>query len=138
MSTTTDATIPAEKEAVKAPEKVKDTQTKAPKKTEKTKKEAAKPSEDDSVDVGRLDLRVGRIVHVEKHPDAENLYVEKIDLGEGTPRTVISGLAKYVPLDQMQNRLVVCVCNLKPAKMRGIESQAMVASFMNSDNLYSI
>jgi tRNA-binding EMAP/Myf-like protein len=52
--------------------------------------------------------------------------VEKIDLGEGSPRTVISGLVRHVPLELMQDRLVVCVCNLKPAKMRGIESQAMV------------
>ncbi|KAI6191132.1 Lysosomal protective protein [Aphelenchoides bicaudatus] len=105
---------------------------KAPKKAENKKDApkkdggAAKPEENDAVDVGRLDLRVGRIVHVEKHPDADALYVEKIDLGEGQPRTVISGLVKHVPLDKMQDRLVVCVCNLKPAKMRGIESQAMI------------
>jgi len=61
-----------------------------------------------------------------KHPDADALYVETIDLGEEQPRTVVSGLVRFVPLEQMQNRLVVCVCNLKPAKMRGVESQAMV------------
>ncbi|CAD5229193.1 unnamed protein product [Bursaphelenchus okinawaensis] len=80
----------------------------------------------DGVDIGRLDLRVGLIREAKKHPDAEALYVETIDLGEDKPRTVISGLVKHVPLDQMQNRLVVCLCNLKPVKMRGIESQAMV------------
>jgi len=83
-------------------------------------------AEDLQIDVGRLDLRIGRIIEAKKHPDADALYVETIDLGEGTPRTVVSGLVKFVPLDQMQNRLVVCLCNLKPAKMRGIESQAMV------------
>lgn len=36
----------------------------------------------------RLDIRVGKIVEVEMHPDADTLYVEKIDLGEGEPRTV--------------------------------------------------
>ncbi|CAD5234647.1 unnamed protein product [Bursaphelenchus xylophilus] len=80
----------------------------------------------DEVDIGRLDLRVGLIREAKKHPDAEALYVETIDLGEEKPRTVISGLVKHIPLDQMQNRLVVCLCNLKPVKMRGIESQAMV------------
>ncbi|KAK6751177.1 hypothetical protein RB195_002881 [Necator americanus] len=81
---------------------------------------------DDTIDIGRLDLRVGRIIKCEKHPDADALYVEQIDVGESTPRTVVSGLVRHVPLDQMQNRLVVVLCNLKPAKMRGVESRAMV------------
>lgn len=74
----------------------------------------------------RLDIRVGKIVEVSKHPDADSLYVEKIDLGEAVPRTIVSGLAKWVPIDQMENRLVAVLCNLKPAKMRGVESQGMV------------
>ncbi|KAK6037589.1 putative methionine--tRNA ligase, beta subunit, partial [Cooperia oncophora] len=89
-------------------------------------KKADNAAADDQIDVGRLDLRVGRIVQCEKHPDADALYVEQIDVGEPAPRTVVSGLVKHVPLDQMQNRLVVVLCNLKPAKMRGIESRAMV------------
>lgn len=74
----------------------------------------------------RLDIRVGKIVEVSKHPDADSLYVEKIDLGEAVPRTIVSGLAKYVPIEQMENRFVAVLCNLKPAKMRGVESQGMV------------
>uniref|UniRef100_A0A7I4YPJ1 Methionine--tRNA ligase, cytoplasmic n=1 Tax=Haemonchus contortus TaxID=6289 RepID=A0A7I4YPJ1_HAECO len=89
-------------------------------------KKAGSATVDDQIDVGRLDLRVGRIVKCEKHPDADALYVEQIDVGESAPRTVVSGLVRHVPLDQMQNRLVVVLCNLKPAKMRGIESRAMV------------
>uniref|UniRef100_A0A0R3P9W0 Methionine--tRNA ligase, cytoplasmic n=1 Tax=Angiostrongylus costaricensis TaxID=334426 RepID=A0A0R3P9W0_ANGCS len=81
---------------------------------------------DDTIDIGRLDLRVGRIINCEKHPDADALYVEQIDVGESKPRTVVSGLVHHVPLNQMQNRLVVVLCNLKPAKMRGVESRAMV------------
>jgi len=62
-----------------------------------------------------------------QHPDADSLYVETIDFGEESgPRTVVSGLAGLVPLETMQNKMVVCVCNLKPQKMRGVESQAMV------------
>jgi len=74
----------------------------------------------------RLDLRVGRIVEVGQHPDAEKLYVEKIDLGEPSPRTVVSGLVDFVSVDEMRDRLVVVICNMKPAKMRGVESQGMV------------
>lgn len=83
---------------------------------------------DDSkpVDVSRLDLRVGRIMSAVKHPDADSLYVEQVDVGEEKPRTVVSGLVKLVPLDKMQNRMAVLLCNLKPAKMRGVTSEAMV------------
>ncbi|EDW47013.1 aminoacyl tRNA synthase complex-interacting multifunctional protein 1 [Drosophila sechellia] len=89
-----------------------------------TEKPAAAPEV--PVDVGRLDLRVGKIVEVGRHPDADSLYLEKIDCGEAAPRTVVSGLVKFVPLEEMQNRLVVVMCNLKPAKMRGVTSEAMV------------
>lgn len=73
-----------------------------------------------------MDIRVGKIVEISRHPDADALYVEKIDLGEEKPRTVVSGLVNFVPIEQMENRLVVVLCNLKPAKMRGIESNGMV------------
>lgn len=39
-----------------------------------------------------------------------------VDIGEAKPRTVISGLAKFVPIEEMQNRLIVLCCNLKPRK----------------------
>jgi len=78
-------------------------------------------------DVLRVDLRVGLVLSAEKHPEADNLYIEKIDCGDATgPRTVISGLARFIPLDSMTGRLVVVICNLKPAKMRGIISEGML------------
>lgn len=54
------------------------------------------------VSVSRLDIRVGLIKKVQKHPDADSLYVEEIDVGEELPRTVVSGLVKYIPLEEMQ------------------------------------
>uniref|UniRef100_A0AAG5DM83 tRNA-binding domain-containing protein n=1 Tax=Anopheles atroparvus TaxID=41427 RepID=A0AAG5DM83_ANOAO len=98
-------------------------------------KQAAAVVEEPPIDVGRLDMRVGRIVEVSRHPDADSLYVEKIDCGEANPRTVISGLVKYVPIEQMQNRMVVALCNLKPAKMRGILSEAMVMCASTPDKV---
>ncbi|XP_066152545.1 tyrosine--tRNA ligase, cytoplasmic [Euwallacea fornicatus] len=80
----------------------------------------------DEILPSRLDIRVGQIVEVGRHPDADALYVEKIDLGDGEPRTIVSGLVNYVPIEEMQNRKVIVLCNLKAAKMRGIESQGMV------------
>lgn len=65
------------------------------------KKPSAQVTEELKVDVSRLDLRVGRIITAEKHPDADALYVEKVDVGEPAPRTVVSGLVKHIPLDQV-------------------------------------
>ncbi|KAL0274251.1 UNVERIFIED_CONTAM: hypothetical protein PYX00_006722 [Menopon gallinae] len=96
-------------------------------------KGAAKQSGDEIIP-SRLDIRVGRIVEVARHPDADSLYVEKIDLGEETPRTVVSGLVNFVPIEEMKNRLVVVLCNLKPAKMRGVESAGMVLCASTADH----
>nr|XP_020656296.1 tyrosine--tRNA ligase, cytoplasmic [Pogona vitticeps] len=85
-----------------------------------------KNSDPEDVVPSRVDLRVGRVLSVGKHPDADTLYVERIDVGEPVPRTVVSGLVQFVPQEELQDRLVVLVCNMKPQKMRGIESQAML------------
>lgn len=76
--------------------------------------------------VSILDIRVGTIVECAQHPNADALYVEKIDVGEAAPRQVVSGLVKFVPLDRMQGARVLVLCNLKPAKMRDVESSGMV------------
>ena len=85
-------------------------------------------------DVSKLDLRVGKILSAERHPDAEKLYVEKVDLGEESgPRTVVSGLVDFMSAEDLVGRRCVLVCNLKPAKMRGIESAAMVLGASDAD-----
>lgn len=85
-----------------------------------------------------IDLRVGHILKAIKHPEADSLFVSTIAMGDkaGTDdtteyegqivRTVCSGLNGLVPLVEMQGRKVVVVANLKPVKMRGIKSCAMV------------
>jgi len=81
-----------------------------------------------------IDLRVGRIIDVKKHPDADGLYVEQIDIGEETgPRTVVSGLVHYIPIEEMRDKYLVAVCNLKPANMRGVKSFAMVLCATSKD-----
>ncbi|RVW28271.1 putative methionine--tRNA ligase [Vitis vinifera] len=106
------------------------------KKQRPTKSAEAKPkaAAEAEISISRLDIRVGLITKVQKHPDADSLYVEEIDVGEGSTRTVVSGLVKFIPLEEMQNRKVCVLCNLKPATMRGIKSQAMVLAASNSDH----
>lgn len=84
--------------------------------------------------MAKLDIRVGLIRKAQKHPDADSLYVEEIDVGEEAPRTVVSGLVKFIPLEEMQNRKVCVLCNLKPVAMRGIKSHAMVLAASNEDH----
>uniref|UniRef100_A0A8D1NR03 Aminoacyl tRNA synthetase complex interacting multifunctional protein 1 n=1 Tax=Sus scrofa TaxID=9823 RepID=A0A8D1NR03_PIG len=106
--------------------KVKEKVEKKGEKKEKKQQSVAGSADSKPVDVSRLDLRIGCITSARKHPDADSLYVEEVDVGETAPRTVVSGLVNHVPLEQMQNRMVILLCNLKPAKMRGVVSQAMV------------
>ncbi|XP_025964493.2 aminoacyl tRNA synthase complex-interacting multifunctional protein 1 isoform X2 [Dromaius novaehollandiae] len=129
---------PGPKDQIKGEDEEKKKKEKAEKKGEKKEKKqqpAAGSSDSKPVDVSHLDLRVGCIITAEKHPDADTLYVEQVDVGEASPRTVVSGLVKHVPLDQMQNRMAILLCNLKPAKMRGVVSQAMVMCASSPDKV---
>ncbi|KAL9254454.1 putative methionine--tRNA ligase [Drosera capensis] len=89
---------------------------------------------DTEISIARLDIRVGLIRNVQQHANADTLYVEEIDVGEDAPRTVVSGLVNYIPIEQMQDRKVCVLCNLKPATMRGIKSHAMVLAASDSEH----
>ncbi|XP_074292115.1 uncharacterized protein LOC141618969 [Silene latifolia] len=75
---------------------------------------------------GLLDIRVGKVLKAWRHPDADTLYVEEVDIGEDEPRTICSGLVKFVNIDLLQDRKVVVLANLKPRNMRGIKSSGML------------
>jgi len=105
---------------------------------EKKKTDAApakKPEEELPVDVSRLDFRIGKIIAAKRHPDADSLYVEEIDIGEEKNRTVCSGLVRFLGLEDLHGKTVVLLCNLKPAKMRGITSEAMVMCASTPDKV---
>lgn len=70
---------------------------------------------------------------VKRHPDADSLYVETIDVGEPEPRTVCSGLVKYMSEDEIRGATVVVICNLKPVTMRGVKSFAMLLCASSKD-----
>lgn len=93
-------------------------------KAPKVPKPAAEPAA--APNPSMIDLRVGHILAVEKHPDADSLYIETIDVGEAEPRTVISGLVNYLTPEQVLGARVVVVANMKPVAMRGVKSYAML------------
>lgn len=78
-------------------------------------------------DFGKLDLRTGRILTVERHPKGDRLLVLSVDLAEGEPRTIVAGLAPYYDDPQvLVDRTVIVVANLKPVVLRGITSYGML------------
>ena len=91
-------------------------------------KKPSQPSGNQALsDYEKLDIRIGEVKTVEKHPDADSLYVQTIDCGdEKGPRTVVSGLVKYLAPDQLLGQKVIVLCNLKQSKLRGILSEGMV------------
>ncbi|KFP43617.1 Aminoacyl tRNA synthase complex-interacting multifunctional protein 1, partial [Chlamydotis macqueenii] len=98
------ASPPDSKDQIKGEDEENKKKQKVEKKGEKREKKrqpATGSSDVKTVDVSLLDLRVGCIITAQKHPDADTLYVEEVDVGEASPRTVVSGLVKHVPLDQV-------------------------------------
>ena len=72
-----------------------------------------------------IHLKVARVESAQDHPDADSLYVLRLDLG-GETRTVCAGLRKHLTKEELQGAMVVVVANLKPANLRGVESMGMI------------
>ena len=109
---------------------------KAAKKADKkeAKKEDAPVEQIGIEDFTKVELKVGTIISAEKHPKADRLLVEQIDLGEET-RQIVSGIAaSFLPEDVIGKKVIV-VTNLKPVKLRGVESQGMILCASNADDL---
>jgi aminoacyl tRNA synthase complex-interacting multifunctional protein 1 len=106
----------------------------------KEKKAASKPKPDtepapsDDITISALDIRVGKILKAWEHESAEKLYCEEIDVGEDKPRQIASGLRPFYKLDEMQNRTVLVLCNLKARSLVGFPSHGMVICASNADH----
>ena len=86
-------------------------------------------------DFNKLDLRVGKVISCERHPNADKLYVLKVDLGEDSPRQIVSGLASSYTPGQMMGKYIVVISNLKPVNLRGVESNGMLLAGKNDKEL---
>lgn len=84
-------------------------------------------------DFDKIDLRVGKIVKAEKHPDADRLLVFQVKMGTET-RQIISGVAGYFKPEDMVGKNVVVVANLKPRRIRGLESKGMIIYAENGED----
>lgn len=73
-----------------------------------------------------VDLRAATIVKIERHPKADKLYIETLDDGSGAERVIVSGLVPFYKEEELLGKTIILVNNLKPAKLRGIESKGML------------
>ncbi len=101
----------------------------------KRKAEVQKKAMIETTDFEKVDLRVGRVVACEKHPDSDKLLILKVDLGEDEPRQIVSGIAKSYTAGQMIGKSVIIVANLKPAIIRGVESNGMLLAGKDENEL---
>ena len=80
-----------------------------------------------------ISLKTAKILSVEKHPDADKLFVETIDDGSEGGRVILSGLAPYFAPEELVGADIILAENLKPRKMRGIESKGMLLASHYTD-----
>lgn len=102
--------------------------------TESGKKKKQKKNPPAVEHVGRLDLRIGKIVEVNKAPDADTLYLTKVDVG-GEFLSIVAGLTKYLTIDELMGKIVVVLYNLKPSKLRGHLSEGMIMCAKNDERM---
>jgi methionyl-tRNA synthetase len=98
--------------------------------TQKEREDAAKPAESVPAepappDFAVLDLRVAEIVKIERHPNADKLYIETLDIA-GEERVIVSGLAPFYREEELLHKRIILAYNLKAAKLRGVLSRGML------------
>ena len=124
-----------ERRAEKPAEEAKPVEEKKEEKKEVQKENAAPEGTVNMIDIAQfktVSLRVGHILTAEKVEKADKLLKFTVDLGT-EQRTIVSGIAKYYTPEEMVGKQVVVVANLKPAKLRGIESQGMLLCAVSAD-----
>ncbi|KNY28745.1 methionine--tRNA ligase [Pseudobacteroides cellulosolvens] len=85
-------------------------------------------------DFAKVDLRVAKVLEAEKVEGADKLLKLKLEMGDEI-RQVVSGIAKHYSPDEMVGKYVILVANLKPVKLRGIESQGMILAASDDKSL---
>lgn len=78
----------------------------------------------ESGDFSILNLKVAKVLDVQDHPNADKLYVLKIDLGE--QRQLVAGMKQYYKKEELAGKHIVVISNLKHAELRGVVSQGMM------------
>ncbi len=108
---------------------------KAAEKAEETRENIAFLSEISIDEFAKIDLRACKVTACEPVKKAKKLLKLTLDDGSGSPRTVASGIAKWYTPDDLVGKTVICVANLKPAVLCGVESAGMILAADNGDDV---
>ncbi|WP_070611403.1 methionine--tRNA ligase subunit beta, partial [Peptoniphilus sp. HMSC062D09] len=88
-------------------------------------------------DFAKLDIRVAEIVGVEDHPNADKLYVLKLKIGD-MDRQIVSGIKEYYKKNELIGKKILMILNLKPIKLRGVESNGMLLAAEDDEGNLSL
>src|SRR5688572_22753372 len=77
-------------------------------------------------DFAKCEFKVGTIISAEEIPGSDKLLKFQVDLGEDTPRQILSGIKQWYKPEQLINKQFVVITNLEPRMMMGLESQGMI------------
>ena len=86
-------------------------------------------------DFQKVEMKTGKVLSVEVHPNADKLYVLKVDLGAGETRTIVAGVRAFYTPEQLTGKTVIVAANLAPRPLRGVESQGMVLAVHEGDRV---
>jgi len=86
----------------------------------------------------KLDLRVAKVLDVKDHPQADKLYLIHIDLGVMGKRVIVAGMKPYYSKEEMKNKNIVIVTNLRPATIRGVKSNGMLLAATDTKEVCSL
>jgi len=85
----------------------------------------------------KIELKIAKILSVEEIPGKDKLYKLQIDLGK-EKRQIVAGLRQEYGKEELQGKSIIVVANLEPARIAGIESQAMLLAAKASDGKYKL
>lgn len=83
----------------------------------------------------KLEIKVAKIKEVTEHPNADKLYVLKIDLGEPQDRQIVAGIRNSYKPQELIGKEIVVINNLEPAVIRGVESQGMLLAASDENGI---
>ena len=83
-------------------------------------------------DFKKVEIRAGKIISAEPVEGSEKLLKLMVDFGEENKRQVLSGIAKFVTIEELVGTTCAFVTNLEPRQMMGLDSQAMIMAFSGS------
>ncbi len=81
----------------------------------------------------KLDIRIGEIKEVKNHPNADKLYILKVDVGEEIQ--IVAGIKNGYEEKDLIGKKIVVITNLKPVKLRGVESQGMLLAAVEEEKI---